>query len=80
VPVDEGLEQISVAEAPSVNGEELPAVTEPPALKAVLRPASFAASVSRGQPSAVTSPTGAISAASLPSARAASAFFWLSSE
>ena len=72
----------STALAPSVSGEEVPAVTDPSAEKAGFSPPSASTVVSgRSVPSCVTCPAlvaiGTISSASRPSARAAAAFCWL---
>ena len=81
-------EAMSSAAAPSLSGEELPAVTVPPSRKAGFSAASFSSELSaRGPSSRPTSPvsfflsaasspsgTGSISAASAPDSQAASAF------
>jgi hypothetical protein len=69
----------STADAPSVRGEEVPAVTVPSASKAGFRPDSASWLVSgRMVPSRVTPAIGTISAVSRPSACAAAALRWLS--
>src|SRR6185437_5604684 len=73
--------QTSVADAPSVSGDDVPAVTLPSASNAGASPASASAVVSgRMQPSSLTvlpsaSTIGTISSLSLPAARAAAAFW-----
>src|SRR5665213_2518304 len=72
--------QTSVADAPSVSGDEVPAVTGPSASKAGVNPASTSAVVSgRMQPSSLTTLPSArviatISSLNLPAARAAGKF------
>ena len=78
-------EQIRVAEAPSVTGDEVPAVTVPLSSNASFSLASPSSVVSeRMQPSSETVPPyqaiGTISSASLPAAWAAAAFCWERSE
>ena len=69
----------STADAPSVSGEEVPAVTVPSASKAGFRPESASWVVSaRMVPSCATPAIGTISAVSRPSACAAAALRWLS--
>jgi hypothetical protein len=70
------------ADAPSVSGEEVPAVTEPSALNAGLSPASASVVVpARIVPSWLTGPAlvwiVTISSERRPSARAAAALSWL---
>src|SRR6185437_13576923 len=73
--------QTSVADAPSVSGDDVPAVTVPSASKAGANPASTSTVVSgRMQPSSPTtlpsaSLIGTISSLNLPAARAAAAFW-----
>ena len=75
----------TTAAAPSVSGEEVPAVTLPWARKAGFKPARPSSVVSgRMQPSSVTATPswlmGTISSARRPSARAAAALCWLTTE
>jgi hypothetical protein len=72
-------EHTIVAEAPSVSGEAVPAVTVPSAKKAGFRPESTSIVVSgRIPPSALTTPflvsIGTISSLNLPASRALAAF------
>ncbi len=69
----------STAAAPSVSGDEVPAVTVPSRTNAGSSAASPASVVSgRGQPSSPTPATVTISSASRPPATAAAALRWLS--
>jgi hypothetical protein len=69
------------AAAPSVIGDDVPAVTVPPALKAGFSSASFSKDVAHTHPSSLTTPapvsTGAISAAGRPFLCAFIALVWL---
>ena len=65
------------AEAPSLRPEELPAVTQPPFLKALFKVASFSSVVSRGNSSVSKPSTGTICSLNLPSAMAFFARSWL---
>ena len=74
----------SRAAAPSLSGEELPAVTVPPARNTGLSAASFASDVSARMPSSASTThrrraTGRSSAAKSPRAVAAAARWWLRS-
>ena len=68
----------STADAPSVSGEEVPAVTVPVSRNAGFSPASASLLVpGRMQPSLVTPLIATISASNLPAAWAAAALAWL---